>query len=56
MEITHMNIKLKIINTIVSHHKIAIFGIGLAIIFSIGLTSGVMEGPQLAHAGFILGE
>ncbi len=53
---TIMSIKTKIIKSLTAHPTIAIFGIGLAITISIGLASGLIQGPQLAHAGFILSE
>lgn len=56
MEITNMNIKQKILSPFTAHPTIAIFGIGLTITFAIGLASGLIQGPQQAHAGFILSE
>ncbi len=45
-----MSIKSKIMNTMTTHPKIAIFGIGLAITFVVGTAIGIVE-PHQAFAG-----
>ncbi len=46
-----MSIKDKIMNIVIGHPKIVMFGIGLGITFAIGLAIGMMDHNQLAFAG-----
>lgn len=49
-----MTTKQRIINTITTHLKIAIFGIGLAITFVIGTAIGVIEPQQALGRGIAI--
>ncbi|MDQ6724140.1 MAG: hypothetical protein M3Z01_07750 [Thermoproteota archaeon] len=42
-----MSLKTKIMNIVASHSKLVTFGIGLALIFSIGIAIGMVDQQQV---------